>query len=93
MLLWKPSEIASDNGISRYKGGVLGSSFQLAITAPLYSIIGYCIVPTQGYLSILRMGLKHQMVIECFKKNIFLNNNKMFRIVNQIGTKIAGSEE
>ena len=42
------SEIATDEGISPRRGGVLGYSFQLAITAPLYSIIGYCIATAQS---------------------------------------------
>ena len=33
---------------SKWRG--IGYSFQLAITAPLYSITGYCIATAQSYL-------------------------------------------
>ena len=41
LLPQEPSEIAEVKGISPRSGGVLGFSFQLAITAPLYSITDY----------------------------------------------------
>ena len=47
MLPWKPPEIASDRGLIQYGRGI-GYSFQLAITAPLYSIISYCIATAQS---------------------------------------------
>ena len=35
---------------SKWRG--IGYSFQLAITAPLYSITGYCIATAQSYLGL-----------------------------------------
>ena len=43
----RPSEIASSQGLTQQGRGI-GYSFQLAITAPLYSIIGYCIATAQS---------------------------------------------
>ena len=48
LLLLEPSEIASGSCISNQNGRGIGYSFQLAITAPLYSIIGYCIATAQS---------------------------------------------